>query len=133
MGLKDNKRSFGVKRLVRSFFYAFRGIGEAFIGEQNIRIHVFCSLLVLLFGAFFNIDYFEWIVVLMLIGLVIMAEFFNTAIEHVTDICSPNICKKAKFAKDISAAAVLVIALVSFIIGLIIFVPKIILFVGGLL
>ena len=74
----------------------------------------------------------EWIICIALFGLVISAEMFNTAIEYVVDIASPEKQEKAKRAKDIAAGAVLVNAIVSAIIGLQIFIPKIIIFFQNL-
>ena len=121
------------KRLVNSFKYAFYGIKKTYIGEQNLRIHTGIAVLVILFGFLLKISYLEWLVCLILIGLVLMAEFFNTAIEYVVDLASPNVHPLAKAAKDTASAGVLMMAIISAIIGLIIFVPKIIDVVGGLL
>ncbi len=121
------------KRLVNSFKYAFYGIKKTYIGEQNLRIHTGIAVLVILFGFLLKISYLEWLVCLILIGLVLMAEFFNTAIEYVVDLASPNVHPLAKAAKDTASAGVLMMAIISAIIGLIIFIPKIIDVVGGLL
>lgn len=128
MELPDkNKNSLKLdkKRLRNSFKYAGIGILEAYISEQNLKIHTLIALLVVAAGFFFNISYIEWLVCLILIGLVLMAEFFNTAIEHVVDLASPNIHPLAKKAKDTASAGVLMMAIISAITGLIIFVPKI--------
>ena len=79
------------KRLINSFGYAFEGIKQAYLGEQNMRIHFFMASLVIIFGFFLKISYMEWLVCLLLIGLVIMAEFINTAVEYVVDLASPKI------------------------------------------
>ena len=129
--LKDKK--FSWKRLVNSFKYAFTGIKTAYLGEQNLRIHTIMAILVIICGFLFKISYMEWLVCLVLIALVLMAEFFNTSIEYVVDLASPGINDLAKAAKDIASAGVLVMAIISAIIGLIIFVPKIIFVIGGLL
>lgn len=121
------------KRLVDSFRYAFFGIVEAYKGEQNLKIHTVIAVLVVIFGFVFKISYVEWLVCLVLIGLVLMAEFFNTAIEYVVDLASPEIHPLAKLAKDTASAGVLMMAIISAIIGLIIFVPEIIEFVRGIL
>lgn len=121
------------KRLRYSFAYAFEGIKQAFLGEQNLRIHTFIAILVIIFGFFLKISYFEWLVCLILIGLVIMAEFINTAIEYVVDLASPKVHPLAKAAKDTASAGVLMMAIISAIIGLVIFVPKLIVFIGELL
>lgn len=124
--------SLNVERLGRSFKAAFEGIKATYKREQNIKIHTVIALLVVLFGFLLKISYAEWLVCLVLIGFVLMAEFFNTAIEYVVDLASPNIHPLAKAAKDTASAGVLMMAVLSAIIGLIIFVPKLVLFVGGL-
>lgn len=121
------------KRLGRSFKAAFEGIASTYKKEQNIKIHTIISLIVVLGGFIFKINYIEWLVCLVLIGFVMMAEFFNTAIEYVVDLASPEIHPLAKAAKDTASAGVLMMAIISALIGCVIFIPKIIEFVGGLL
>lgn len=121
------------KRLIDSFRYAFCGICEAYKGEQNLKIHTVIAVLVVIAGFVLKISYVEWLICLVLIGLVLMAEFFNTAIEYVVDLASPEIHPLAKLAKDTASAGVLMMAIISAIIGLIIFVPEIIEFMRGIL
>lgn len=121
------------KRLIDSFRYASFGIAEAYKGEQNLKIHTVIAVIVVMCGFLFKISYLEWLVCLILIGLVLMAEFFNTAIEYVVDLASPDIHPLAKLAKDTASAGVLMMAIISAIIGLIIFVPEIIEFIEVLL
>ena len=120
------------KRLGRSFKAAFEGIASTYKKEQNIKIHTIISFIVILGGFIFKINYIEWLVCLVLIGFVMMAEFFNTAIEYVVDLASPEIHPLAKAAKDTASAGVLMMAIISALIGCVIFIPKIIEFVGGL-
>lgn len=124
--------SLDAKRLGRSFRAAFEGIKATYIREQNIKIHTVIAILVVLFGFLLKISYGEWLVCLVLIGLVLMAEFFNTAIEYVVDLASPNIHPLAKAAKDTASAGVLMMAILAAIVGVVIFVPKLVLFIGGL-
>lgn len=121
------------KRLTNSFKYAFEGILQAYVGEQNLKIHTVIAVLVIIFGFILKISYTEWLVCLVLIGLVLMAEFFNTSIEYLVDLVSPEIHPLAKATKDTASAGVLMMAIISAIIGLIIFIPKLINFIGGLL
>ena len=121
------------KRLTNSFKYDFEGILQAYVGEQNLKIHTVIAILVIIFGFILKISYTEWLVCLVLIGLVLMAEFFNTSIEYLVDLVSPEIHPLAKATKDTASAGVLMMAIISAIIGLIIFVPKLISFIGGLL
>lgn len=118
------------KRLKNSFKYAWEGIVQAYKGEQNLKIHTFIAILVVVFGFFLKISYVEWLICLLLIGLVIMAEFFNTAIEYTVDLASPKIHPLAKQAKDVASSSVLMMSIISAIIGLIIFIPKLIEFLG---
>lgn len=137
MELKDNSKvpnlKIDKKRLTNSFKYAFEGIVQAYIGEQNLKIHSVIACLVIIFGFILKISYTEWLICLVLIGLVLMAEFFNTSIEYLVDLVSPDIHPLAKATKDTASAGVLMIAIISAIIGLTIFVPKLINFIGGLL
>lgn len=121
----QDKKKRSLKKLIRSFKYAFNGIKYAFIYEQNMDIHFLAALLVITFGIVFKISLAEWLVCLILIGLVIASEFINTALEATIDLVSPKYHEKAKVAKDTAAAAVLMFATVAFICGLLIFVPKI--------
>ena len=114
-----------MKKLIYSFKYAFEGIFTGFKQEQNMKIHVAIMLLVIILGVVLKISALEWIICIILFGVVISAELFNTAIEQTVNIAMPEINEKAKIAKDVSAGAVLIIAISAAIIGLIIFVPKI--------
>jgi undecaprenol kinase/diacylglycerol kinase (ATP) len=114
-----------IRKVIKSFGYAFAGI-KFFLGERNIKIHIFVALLAIVSGFIFSIDMFEWIAVIFCISIVISLEIINTMIEEVIDyVCSVK-NGKAMIIKDLAAAAVLVSAISSVIIGLIIFVPKII-------
>ena len=81
--------------------------------------------LVIVFGIIFNISKTEWFVCILLFGGVIALEIMNTAIETTVDLITMEKNSKAKLAKDASAGAVLVMAIISVIIGLMIFMPKI--------
>ena len=67
----------------------------------------------------------ELAVLLLSIGLVWTAEFVNTALEAVVDLASPEVHPLAKVGKDVGAAAVLIAALLSVLIGLLILGPPI--------
>ena len=91
-----------------------------------MKIHFTIAILVIIAGIILKISTIEWIICLILIGIVISLELVNTAIEQVVDIAMPEINEKAKIAKDVAAGAVLMVAIISLICGLIIFIPKII-------
>lgn len=112
------------KRLINSFKCAGEGISKAFQAERNMKIHIFIMLCVIGLGTLLKISKIEWMICILLFSLVIGGELFNTAIETVVDMIMPNKDEKAKFAKDVSAGAVLVLAIGAGIIGVMIFVPK---------
>ena len=116
-----------MKKLLKSFKYAFEGIFTGIKEEQNMKIHITIMILVIIFGIVLKISKIEWITCILLFGLVISMELINTAIENTVDLITKEKNEQAKIAKDVAAGAVLVSAIVSVIIGLIIFVPKIML------
>jgi diacylglycerol kinase len=113
-----------MKKRIRSFGYAGRGIRVVFGSEPNMKIHIVIASLVVICGFVFSISIVEWMICLLCIGLVFGMEMMNTAIENVVDLASPNLHPLAGKAKDIAAGAVLICAVVSVITGLLIFVPK---------
>ncbi len=114
------------KKLINSFRYAIEGFVSSFKTERNMKIHVLAMVIVVILGFVLKISSLEWCICAISIALVIGAELFNTAIETVVDMISPQKNPKAKLAKDISAAAVLILSLGAAVAGLIIFIPKII-------
>ncbi len=124
--IKEKSSIMKTKKMINSFKNAFNGMIVSFKQERNMKIHISIMFLVILLGIIFKIKMVEWIICIICFALVIGGELFNTAIEITIDIAMPNFNEKAKKAKDISAGAVLVLAIASAIIGFIIFVPKII-------
>lgn len=122
---KEQKKR-GIKRFINSFHYSWDGIKYAFKYEQSMFIHVLVTLLVVICGIIFKLNFHEWLLCIVLIGLVIATELINTAIEAVVDLACPEIHPLAKTAKDTAAAAVLVFAITAVLCGLFLFVPKII-------
>lgn len=114
------------KKLANSFKYAIAGILISFRKERNMRIHFLVMFLVIILGFLLHISQIEWLICIVWFAAVIGGELFNTAIETTVNIIMPYRNPKAKIAKDVSAGAVLMLALGSAISGLIIFVPKII-------
>ena len=114
-----------MKKKKNSFKYAIEGIWTSFKTERNMKIHIFIMILVIIAGIILKIDKLEWIICITLFAIVIGSELFNTSIETIVDMVMPEKNEKAKIAKDVSAGAVLVVAIGAAIIGLVIFVPRI--------
>ena len=116
------------KKIINSFKYALEGIRTSFKSERNMKIHILAMTIVIALGIFFKLNKIEWCIITIAIVMVISAELFNTAIETVVDMVSPQKNPQAKLAKDIAAGAVLTLAIGAVIIGAIIFIPKIVTF-----
>lgn len=114
-----------MKRFLNSFKYAFEGIITTIKEERNIKIHILAVIVVIIMGVIYKISQVEWIICLILFGLVISSEIINTSIENAVDLITKEENELAKKAKDAAAGAVLVNAIISAIIAGIIWIPKI--------
>jgi diacylglycerol kinase len=119
-----------MNRFLRSFVNGFAGLAQTFRSEQNLRIHVAIAVLVIAAGFFFGLTATEWIAITFCIGLVISAECMNSALERLADRVSLERHPLIKQAKDASAAAVLVLAIMSATVGVIVFLPRIRTWIG---
>jgi len=121
----DKVKTF-IKKRIKSFGYAFQGIGNFIRKEPNAWIHCTAVVVVTSLGLYYGISATEWCIVILCFGLVLMAEAFNTAIERLVDLVSPDFHPLAGTIKDVAAGAVLLGAIASAIVGCIIFIPYII-------
>ena len=112
-----------VRKFIKSFSYAIQGILTA-MSEQNFRFHLLSAVIVVIAGFLTGLSIAEWMIIVLVITLVIGAEMFNTAIERVVNLASPDYHPLAKQAKDVAAGSVLVFTVCSVIIGILIFLPK---------
>lgn len=104
-----------------SFYYAVSGFFAALRRESHLRFHVAVGNLIAVFAYFYGISAAEWAVLAMCVFSVISAELLNTAVERAVDTATEEICPTAKLAKDAAAAAVLVLAVCSVIVGICLF------------
>lgn len=118
------------ENILGSFGYAFQGITKAFKSEPNFRIHITAGILALLAAYFFKFTKLEWLILALTIGLVIILELVNTAVEVITNILSPHYSPRAKIIKDVSAASVAIAAILAIIVGLVLFLPRILHLLG---
>lgn len=104
-----------------SFYHAVEGIFHALKGEAHLRFHIMIAVLISIFASFYGITAVEWAILILTESAVISAELFNTALERAVDTATCEIVPSAKFAKDVSAGAVLVLALASVFVGICLF------------
>ena len=108
---------------IQSFKYAFEGWWFVIRSQQNAWIHTIVSFIVVVMGLWLSISPRDWAVIILAIAMVWAAEFFNTALEAIVDLASPEQNQLAKVGKDVGAAAVLIAAGASIVIGLLILGP----------
>ena len=117
-----------IKSRLDSFRYALRGVRLLLRYETHARIHLLVTILVVAMGVVFSLSSVEWGLIILVTGLVWTAEAFNTAIERVVDLASPERHELAEKAKDLAAGGVLLAAVAAVIVGLLLFGPRILLF-----
>ncbi len=111
------------KRLFKSFIYASRGLVKVFREEQNLRIQAVVALAVVGLAWYLGAGRIEWAILILTIGIVVLMEIVNTAVELVADVFKPRINEYVKMIKDVMAAAVMMSSIIAVVIGIIIFLP----------
>lgn len=110
------------KKQIRSFGYAPKGLRWMF-RDHNSWIHIPSAVLVVGLGYGFGVNKNEWLWLILAIGLMWISETFNTAIENLVDLVSPNHHQLAGKVKDIAAGAVLLCLFISLLIGSLVLLP----------
>jgi diacylglycerol kinase (ATP) len=111
------------RRIVRSFGYAFEGLATIVRTQPNFWVHVAAACIALVLGVLLRLSEVELALIVLSIGLVLVVESVNTAVETMCDLISPGHDPLVKRAKDISAASVLIAAVAALALGLLVFVP----------
>jgi diacylglycerol kinase len=108
---------------VKAIRFAIQGWWYVIRTQRNTWIHALASIGVIFIGLWLQITRQDWAILVLTIAIVWMAEMFNTAVEVITDLASPQQNHLAKISKDVSAAAVLITASASIVIGLLVLGP----------
>ena len=108
--------------MMKSFVHALQG-GKVVLRERNFQLHILAAILILLLGYVVGISHLEFTILLLTIGVVWSAEAFNTAIEILCNRVNSEYDSQIKIIKDVSAFAVLIVAMVALVIGVMIFWP----------
>lgn len=116
-------RELNPRKLPASFRYAVRGLWHVIRTEQNLRIHIIAAAVAIILALWLDVSGLEWAVLLLVIGLVIVTEVFNTVAEDFLDIIHPHQHPTVRRIKDALAGAVLVAAIVAVGVGILIFLP----------
>jgi diacylglycerol kinase len=107
----------------RSVAHGWAGLVYTFRTQRNARWHVIAALGVFALGTWLQIDGARWAILILTIGAVCAGETINTTVEALVDLMSPEWHERAKVAKDVSAGAVLLLALTAIAVGLLVLGP----------
>ena len=110
----------------KSFLFAIQGFRTAVVTERNIKVMLAVGALAVVAGIVLQIDLLSWAIILLCCAVVIMAELFNTAVETIVDLVSPEFHPLAGRAKDIAAAAVWFLSFVVAVVGVLVYANAII-------
>ena len=119
-----------IENRIESFKNAFVGLKDILLTEHNAWIHAGFTIVILLMSCWLRIDFVKFILIIIVICLVWIVEAFNTVLEIVIDIVSPEYTKAAQRAKDIAAAAVLFASLGAFMTGIVLLGPPLLIRLG---
>jgi diacylglycerol kinase (ATP) len=121
--MKNPNDSFLRGRL-RSLKFALRGMWLLITTEDSIKAQLFVAVIATILGFYFQISNIEWMFQFLAIGLVLVAEALNTAVEKIADFVHSDYHEKIGFIKDIAAGAPSFAAIISLIIASFIYLPK---------
>jgi diacylglycerol kinase len=106
---------------VKSFGYAFNGLKILLLTQPHARLHAIATVVVLIAGKILQLGQWEWVAILLCIGMVWMAEALNTALEFLADEVSLEKRDRIGNAKDVAAGGVLITAMISITVAVIVF------------
>ncbi len=108
---------------LKSISYAVKGAIKLITSEHSIMVQATIAVIMTVAGFYFGINRYEWMMQILVFGLVLSIEGLNTAVEKIADFVHPDYHERIGFIKDIAAGAVFFAALTAIAIGCIIYFP----------
>jgi diacylglycerol kinase len=108
---------------INSFTYALAGILHMFRYGKNVRIQGTAAVLVTLVAAWLKLSPVEISLLILVIGINLLAEFMNTAVEAAVNLASTERHPMGQLAKDVAAGAVLLSSIMAALIALLLLAP----------
>ena len=123
--MRQERVPFSVTTRIHSFGHALRGLRFLLQSQPNAWIHLLATVCIIAAGVFVRLAGFEWCLILLAMTVVWVTESFNTAVECLVDLVSPEIQPLAGRAKDVAAGAVLLGAIGASLVGVFVFLPHV--------
>ena len=121
---RNKSKRKGFKGILYNFVYSWHGLVYAYSHEKSMWIHAFLSVLTIVIGLFLKLRWVEWLIIILVLGVILAIELLNTGIEAVVDMVTHEYNKLAKVAKDSGSAATFVATVIGLITILSIYIPK---------
>jgi len=109
---------------LKSTIYATKGLWILISTEHSFMFHGSLSILLIAFGFYNDLTLTEWGLQVIAIGMIMIAEGLNTAIEKLADHIEPELHKTIEVIKDVGAGAVLIGLFVEIAIFAILYIPR---------
>ncbi len=116
---------FSYRKFFASFKYAIRGLVRLIQTEQNAKVHLAAAVVLGISSVIFEIPRVELAVLFFSVVLVFAIEIINTAVEKLLDVVHPQNHATIEYVKDALAGAVLIAAVIAFVVGFLVFYPHI--------
>lgn len=110
-------------RHLKGYTYAAKGVSYTLRTQTNIWVHLALTIVALTLAYWLDFTLEQYLILVLTIGLVISAELFNTAIEELVNLTTPEQSLQAGVVKDIAAGAVLITAVIALMVGFLLFFP----------
>jgi diacylglycerol kinase (ATP) len=123
--VQQDRNDMPFKKFIKSVNFAVEGIIHAAKTQRHLRYHFYSAAAVLIISYILGVNRIEFLIIALSVIAVLLAEMFNTAIEGIVDIISPEHAVKAKVVKDVAAGAVFVTSIGVAFVGYIILIPHI--------
>lgn len=89
--------------------------------QPHPQLHALATIAVLIAGIVLHLRRWEWVAILLCIGMVWVAEALNSALEFLADEVSLEKRERIGKAKDVAAGGVLIAAIVSAAVAALVF------------
>lgn len=121
LGTPERARHIDLRRTLSSFRHAGRGFAWALSSQANLRFHFMAAAVVLIAAVFFKFTALEFVGLLLCFAIVIALELVNTSLEVLIDYAWPERHAMIGRAKDVAAAAVMLAAAATAVVGILLF------------
>ena len=109
---------------IKSIKYAVLGAYKLVTTEHSVMVQSSLAVVMTAAGFYFKIPREEWMMQILVFGLVLAIEGLNTAVEKIADFIHPDYHERIGFIKDIAAGAVMFAAMSAIAVGALIYLPK---------